>query len=175
MAVKIRLARHGKKNFAFFHIVVADSRAPRDGKFIERIGTYNPNTNPATVVLNEERAFHWVMVGAEPTDTARTILSQKGLMLKRHLQLGVLKGAISQEVADKKFEDFVSGKVKANENVQSSLAKAKVEAKAAKLQEEAAKNKAKAEAIAKKNTPVAEEAPAAVEGEAPAAEAESAE
>ena len=108
MAVKIRLARHGKKNFAFFHIVVADSRAPRDGKFIERIGTYNPNTNPATIELNGEKALDWMFKGAQPTDTCRRILSYKGILLRKHLQEGVKKGALTQEAADQKWNAWVS-------------------------------------------------------------------
>ena len=103
MAVKIRLQRHGKKNFAFFHIVVADSRSPRDGRFIEELGTYNPNTNPASIKLNFERALAWVKVGAEPTLTARRILSYEGVLLRKHLQEGVAKGALTQAQADEKF------------------------------------------------------------------------
>ena len=106
MAVKIRLQRHGKKNFAFFHIVVADARAPRDGRYIEQIGSYNPNTNPATIVLNSERALAWLNVGAEPTLVARRILSYEGVLLKKHLEGGIAKGALSQEQADKKFADW---------------------------------------------------------------------
>ena len=98
MAVKIRLARHGKKGYAFYHIVVADSRAPRDGKFIEKLGTYNPNTNPATIDLNFEQALGWLMKGAQPTDTARAILSYKGVLYKKHLLGGVAKGAFSERV-----------------------------------------------------------------------------
>ena len=110
MAVKIRLQRHGKKNFAFFHIVVADSRAPRDGRFIEQIGSYNPNTNPATIVLNSDKALAWLNVGAQPTLTAKRILSYEGVLLKKHLQGGVLKGALTQEQADKKFEAWKAEK-----------------------------------------------------------------
>ena len=111
MAVKIRLQRHGKKNFAFFHIVVADSRSPRDGRFIEQIGTYNPNTNPATIVLKSDRALAWLNVGAQPTLVARRILSYEGVLLRKHLQAGVAKGAFSQEEADKKFEAWKYGPV----------------------------------------------------------------
>ena len=103
MAVKIRLQRHGKKNFAFFHIVVADTRAPRDGRYIEQIGSYNPNTNPATIILNSERALAWLNVGAEPSLVARRILSYEGVLLRKHLQGGVAKGALTQEQADAKF------------------------------------------------------------------------
>ena len=100
MAVKIRLSRHGKKNAAFFHIVVADSRAPRDGRYIDKIGSYNPNTNPATIELNSEKAIEWLFNGAQPSDTCRSILSYKGVLLSKHLQEGVRKGAITQETAD---------------------------------------------------------------------------
>jgi small subunit ribosomal protein S16 len=106
MAVKIRLARRGRKKLAMYDIVVADARAPRDGKFIEKIGTYNPNTNPASIVLNEANALKWIMNGAQPTDTTRAILSYKGILLKKHLQVGVNKGAITQETADAKFGDW---------------------------------------------------------------------
>ena len=103
MAVKIRLQRHGKKNFAFYHIVVADSRAPRDGRYIEQIGSYNPNTNPATIVLNSDRALAWLNVGAQPTLVARRILSYEGVLLRKHLQGGVEKGALTREQADAKY------------------------------------------------------------------------
>ena len=104
MAVKIRLARRGRKALALYDVVVADARAPRDGRFIEKLGTYNPNTDPATITINEDRAFKWVMDGAQPTDTVRAMLSYRGIMLKKHLQIGVNKGAITQEDADKKFD-----------------------------------------------------------------------
>ena len=103
MPARIRLQRHGKKNQPFYHIVVADGRAPRDGRFIEKIGTYNPMTNPAQIALDIDRAVTWLKNGAQPSDTARKILSYKGVLLKRHLQIGVEKGAISQEQADVKF------------------------------------------------------------------------
>ncbi len=93
MAVKIRLARRGRKKLALYDVVVADARAPRDGRFIEKLGTYNPLTNPATVEINDERAFHWIMNGAQPTDTVKSVLSYRGVLLKKHLQIGVLKGA----------------------------------------------------------------------------------
>ena len=110
MAVKIRLQRHGKMNFAFFHIVVADTRAPRDGRFIEQIGSYNPNTNPATIVLNFDRALNWVKVGAEQTLVARRILSYEGVLLRNHLDGGVAKGALTQEQADAKFAAWKAAK-----------------------------------------------------------------
>ncbi len=107
MAVKIRLQRFGKKGKPFYHIVIADARAARDGKFIEKIGSYNPVTIPATIDLDIEKACQWLKNGAQPTDTARSILSYKGVMIRRHLQIGVEKGAITQEVADTKFNAWV--------------------------------------------------------------------
>ena len=109
MATKIRLQRHGRKSYAFYSIVIADVRAPRDGKFIEKIGTYNPNTNPATVDLNFERALHWVMCGAQPTDTVRNILSKEGVYMKKHLLGGVAKGAFTEAEAEAKFEAWMDG------------------------------------------------------------------
>jgi small subunit ribosomal protein S16 len=110
MAVKIRLARHGKKGYPFYHIVVASSRAPRDGRFIEKLGTYNPNTNPATIELNSDRALYWLNVGALPTDTCRLILSYKGVLLKKHLLEGVKKGALTEEAAEEKFNAWIVSK-----------------------------------------------------------------
>lgn len=110
MPTKIRLARHGRRNYAFYSIVVADSRAPRDGRYIEKIGTYNPNTNPATIDLKFERALHWLQVGAQPTNTARNILSYEGVMMKKHLLEGVKKGAFDEETADRKFDAWISDK-----------------------------------------------------------------
>ena len=110
MPVKIRLARRGKKGYPFYHIVVADSRAPRDGKFIEKIGTYNPNTNPATIDLSFEKALEWLQKGAQPTDTCRSILSYKGVMYKKHLLGGVSKGAFTAEAAEAKFDNGSSRK-----------------------------------------------------------------
>src|SRR6185295_2125911 len=103
MAVKIRLARRGRKKLARYDVVVTDSRSPRDGKFIEKIGTYDPLTVPATIELNEEKAFQWLMNGAQPSDTVRAMLSYRGVMMRRHLQIGVVKGAITQEQADQKL------------------------------------------------------------------------
>lgn len=172
MAVKIRLQRHGKKNFAFFHIVVADTRAPRDGRYIEQIGSYNPNTNPATIVLNEEKALAWLNVGAQPTLTARRILSYEGVLLKKHLQGGVAKGALTQEQADKKFEAWKAAKdAKVNAKVEGLAKDAAAKAKAAVDAEEKV-NQERAEAIAKKKAEA--EAAAAAEAAAKAAEAEAA-
>src|SRR5687767_8020031 len=110
MAVKIRLQRHGKKDSAFFHLVVADGRAPRDGKFIEKLGTYNPNSNPATIDINFDKVLDWVMKGAQPTDTCRAILSYKGVMLKKHLLEGVKKGALTEAQAEQKFNKWLQDK-----------------------------------------------------------------
>ena len=150
MAVKIRLQRHGKKNQPFYQIVIADARAARDGKFIEKIGTYNPLTSPATIEVDADKACQWLKNGAQPTDTVRSIFSYKGIMLKRHLQIGVEKGAFSQEVADKKLNDWMQEKAK---KIEAKIAKAnndKNEKKKAALKLEADVNAKRAEAIAKK-------------------------
>jgi len=163
MAVKIRLQRHGKKNFAFFDIVVADTRAPRDGRYIEQIGSYNPNTNPATIVLNAERALAWMNVGAEPTLTARRILSYEGVLLRKHLNGGVAKGALTQEQADKKFEAWKAerdSKIGAKKEGLTKEAAAK--AKAA-VEAEAKVNQERAEALAKRKAEAEEAARAAAE------------
>lgn len=181
MAVKIRLARRGRKKLAMYDIVVADARAPRDGKFIEKIGTYNPNTNPASIVLNEANALKWIMNGAQPTDTTRAILSYKGILLKKHLQVGVNKGAITQEAADAKFGDWKEVKeAKITGKSDGIDVKAAAE-KATRMARETEINNARAAAIAKKNTvevpveevevaPVAETAVEEVVAEAPVAE-----
>ena len=110
MPVKIRLARRGRKKQPFYHIIVADARAPRDGKFIERIGSYNPMTKPATIELDRDRAYDWLMKGAQPTETARAILRFKGVLYKKHLQRGVTKGALSQEDADRLYQEHIDTK-----------------------------------------------------------------
>lgn len=110
MAVKLRLQRKGRKKRPFYHIVAADARAPRDGRFIEKLGTYNPMTSPATIDLDNDRAFYWLMTGAQPTDTVRSIFRFKGLMLRKHLHLGVLKGAINEEQANSKLEAWFEAK-----------------------------------------------------------------
>ena len=172
MAVKIRLQRHGKKNFAFFHIVVADSRAPRDGRFIEQIGSYNPNTNPATIVLNNERALAWLNVGAQPTLTAKRILSYEGILLAKHLQEGVKKGALTQEQADAKLAAWKSEKAaKINAKKEGLSKDAAAKAKAA-VEAEAKVNQERAEALAQRKAEAEEAARAAAEAAAEAAEVE---
>jgi small subunit ribosomal protein S16 len=151
MAVKIRLARRGRKKLAMYDIVVADARAPRDGKFIEKIGTYNPNTNPASINLNEANALKWILNGAQPTDTTRAILSYKGVLLKKHLQVGVNKGAISQEAADTKFADWKTSKDAKITGKTDGLTATKDADKAARMAREIEINNARAAAIAKRN------------------------
>jgi len=168
MAVKIRLQRHGKKGKPFYHLVVADSRAPRDGKFIERIGSYNPNTNPATIDLNFDKALDWLNKGAQPTDTTRAILSYKGVLYKKHLQGGVKKGAFDEATADAKFEEWLKAKEAKIQGKKDDLAQSKEEQRKAALAAEAKKKAEIAAAVQAKNTPPAEEAPEAEE--APAAE-----
>ena len=189
MATKIRLQRHGRKGRPIFTIVAADARAKRDGKYIENLGQYNPNTNPATIDLDFDRALDWIMKGAEPTNTARAILKFKGVMMKKHLLLGVQKGALTAEQAEARFEAWSadkSGRIDMKiENLNTSAKTAKEE----RLKAEAAVKEARAAAIAAKNAPepvaeevveevVAEEAPAdetateeVVAEEAPATEA----
>ncbi|HZH55366.1 MAG TPA: 30S ribosomal protein S16 [Sphingobacteriaceae bacterium] len=157
MATKIRLQRHGKKGRPFYHVVIADSRSPRDGKFIERIGSYNPNTNPATIDLNFESALSWIQKGAQPTDTARAILSYKGVMYKKHLLDGVKKGAFDEAAAEAKFEEWLKGKDAKIEGKKDNLAKSKEDAKKAALEAEAKKKEEMAKALEAKNTPPAEE------------------
>ncbi|MBL7888411.1 MAG: 30S ribosomal protein S16 [Bacteroidia bacterium] len=172
MPVKIRLQRHGKKGAAFFHIVIADGRAPRDGKFIEKIGTYNPTTNPATINLDADKALTWLNNGAQPTDTCRAILSYKGVMYKNHLQGGVRKGALTQEQADAKFAKWLSEKETKISGKVDKLANAKKDAYKNRMAAEAAAKDAKAAKIAAKAAaPVATEEAAAPEADAPQAEA----
>ncbi|MGC9151243.1 MAG: 30S ribosomal protein S16 [Microbacter sp.] len=150
MATKIRLQRHGRKGYAYYHIVVADSRAPRDGKFIERIGSYNPNTNPATIDLNFDRALYWINTGAQPTDTTRNILSDEGVLLMKHLQGGVKKGAFDEAEAQKRFQAWKLARIASiNAMKEKSVAERQEMAKK-RHEEEAAKHQAKAAALAKK-------------------------
>ncbi|QNN41739.1 MULTISPECIES: 30S ribosomal protein S16 [Pedobacter] len=176
MATKIRLQRFGKKGKPFFHVVVADSRSPRDGKFIERLGSYNPNTNPATIEINFEKTLAWVNSGAEPTDTARAILSYKGVLYKKHLEGGVKKGALTQEQADEKFAAWLDAKSGKISGKSEGLAASKADVRKAALAAEAKKKEDRAAAIAAKNAPVAEEVvEEEVTEEAPAVEAEATE
>jgi small subunit ribosomal protein S16 len=165
MATKIRLQRHGRKNYAFYSIVIADSKAPRDGRFTEKLGTYNPNTNPATIDLNFERALHWVLCGAQPTDTVRSILSKEGVYMKKHLLGGVQKGAFDEAAAEAKFNAW---KAEKENKLNVALNKKEADKKAAAEARLAEEKKVKEE-IAKK---VAEKKAAAVATEeAPAEEA----
>lgn len=176
MAVKIRLARRGRKKHPIYDIVVADSRSPRDGRFIEKLGQYNPHTTPATISLKEDRALYWTQVGAQPTDTTRKILSVKGIMYKKHLQIGVEKGAITQEQADAKFQKWVDEKAAARQEKLAKLASGKDAVKQAafeaerKKKEEMIEAKIKAEAalLAEATTEEASEEAPAAEEEAPA-------
>lgn len=176
MATKIRLQRGGRKNYAFYSIVIADVRAPRDGKFIEKIGTYNPNTNPATVDLKFDRALYWVEVGAQPTDTARNILKGEGVYLMKHLRGGVKKGAFDEATAQSKFDawkqdrqkgldavrekesrakkDALDKELEAEKKINSEIAKKVAEKKAAIV---AAQTEEEAKQVAEETTPVAEE------------------
>ena len=146
MPAKIRLQRHGKKGRPFFHIVVADSRAPRDGRFIERIGSYNPISNPATIDLNIEKATEWIMNGAQPSETARAILSYKGVLYRVHLNKGVKKGALTQEQADAKFTAWMEANTNKIENKKSQLASEKSKSTTTRLAAETKANEARLEA-----------------------------
>ena len=171
MATKIRLQRGGRKGYAFYSIVIADARAPRDGRFTEKIGSYNPNTNPATVDLNFDRALYWLEVGAQPTDTVRNILSREGVLLMKHLRGGVKKGAFDEATAQRKFDAWKADKQRGLDKVAADEAKAKKEAAEKALAEEKKVNEAIAKKIAeKKAAAVAEAAAAEAPAEAPAAE-----
>ncbi|MBR4366931.1 MAG: 30S ribosomal protein S16 [Bacteroidaceae bacterium] len=175
MATKIRLQRHGRKGYAFYAIVVAHDKAPRDGRFIEKIGTYNPNTNPSTVDLNFDRAYYWVGVGAQPTDTVRNILSHEGVYLKKHLEGGVKKGAFDEATAEAKFEAWkAERKSKLTKLMQDNKAEAK-KAYEARQAAEKKVNEAIAQKVAEKKAEAAKakaEAEAAANAEAAAETAE---
>ena len=175
MATKIRLQRHGKKGKPFYYIVVADARAPRDGRFIERLGSYNPNTNPATIDINFDKTLDWVNSGAQPTDTCRAILSYKGVLYKKHLQGGLKKGALTEEQVESKFQAWLDQKEGKISGKKVSLTTAKQDARKAALAAEAKKKEERAAAIAAKNTPPVEEAPAAETETEASSETESAE
>ena len=169
MATKIRLQRHGRKGYAFYSIVIADVRAPRDGRFTEKIGTYNPNTNPATVDLKFDRALYWVECGAQPTDTVRNILSGEGVYLMKHLKGGVKKGAFDEAAAQAKFEAWKAEHQQGVKAVSDKLAAEKKATAAAALEAEKKANEAIAQKVAEKK---AAEAAAKAEAEAAAAAAE---
>ena len=164
MAVKIRLQRHGKKGKPFYHIVAADARAKRDGRYIEKIGTYNPNTNPASIDLQIDRAVNWLQNGAIPTDTARAILSYKGALYKNHLLNGVKKGAFDEKTAEKKFEGWLAEKTDKIAKQAEKIAKGIQSKKDEQLATEKAQSEARAKEIAEKNSAMAAEA-AATEAE----------
>ena len=169
--VKIRLARRGRKKMAMFDLVVANATAPRDGRFIEKIGTYNPNTIPASIVLNDDKALGWLLNGAQPTDTVRAILSYRGVMYKKHLQIGVIKGAISQEEADTKFESWKTTKDSKISGRDDNLAQAKADAAKARMEAETKVNAARVAAQASKlAAAIAAANPEPVVAEAPAVE-----
>ena len=191
MATKIRLQRGGRKGYAFYGIVIADVRAPRDGKFTEKIGTYNPNTNPATVDLNFDRALYWVETGAQPTDTVRNILKSEGVYMMKHLRGGVKKGAFDEATAQKKFDAWKENKLKGFEAIREKDAKTKKDAEKAELEAEKKMNEAIAKKVADKKAAAAvekaeaeaakhaeeteqqpEEAAPVAEAEAPVAEVE---
>jgi small subunit ribosomal protein S16 len=161
MPVKIRLARHGRKRHAYYHIVVANSRAPRDGRYIERIGSYNPNTNPATVELDFDKALDWLQKGAQPTDTARAILSYRGVLMKKHLLDGVKKGAFDEAEAEKRFQAWMTEKENKIQAKVDRLTAESDEAYKARLEAEAKVNEARAAEIAKRNAELAAEAESA--------------
>ncbi len=174
MAVKIRLARRGRKKLAIYDVVVANSTAPRDGRFIEKIGVYNPASNPAHIELDNEKAFQWIMKGAQPTDTVKAMLSYRGILLKKHLQIGVTKGAITQEQADARFQEWQDAKDSKITGKKDTLAQKKEADAKARKEAEAKVKEARAEALRKKNQveePVAE----ATEAEATEVEATEAE
>ena len=166
MSVKIRLARKGRKKQAYYHVVVADSRSPRDGRFIEKIGVYNPLTDPATIDINFEKALGWLQNGAQPTDTCRAILKYKGVMMKKHLLEGVKKGAFDEAEADRRFNEWRKGKEEKIELKKSGLEKIGEELRKKKLDAEKAVKEARAAEIAKKAAALAAEAEAAAKAAA---------
>jgi small subunit ribosomal protein S16 len=167
MAVKIRLARRGRKKLAIYDVVVSDARAPRDGKYIERIGRYNPNTNPATVDIDEQKAFEWVMNGAQPTETVRAMLRYRGILLRKHLQVGVNKGAITQEEADKRLEDWMSQKEVKIQSKRDRLASEAEQKASARKDAESKVKEARAEELRKRAEASAQKEEATAEEEAP--------
>jgi len=175
MPAKIRLQRHGRKRYAYYHIVIADSRAPRDGRYIERIGNYNPNTNPATIDLDFDKALTWLNKGAQPTDTVRAILSYKGVLYMKHLLGGVAKGAFSEEEAEHRFKVWIAEKESQIQNKKERLTKESESEKKARLQAEAKVNEERAAALSKKEAELAAAAAAEKAAEKAAREAPAAE
>lgn len=175
MATRLRLQRHGKKGKPVFHLVAADSRAKRDGKFIEKLGVYNPTSNPATIDINFERALHWVQTGAEMSDTARAILSYKGVLYKNHLVKGIAKGALTEAQVEEKFALWLADKDAKIEGKKDGLAKNAAAEKAARLKAEEEAKAAKAAEIEAKNAPVVEETAEEVANETEATEEEATE
>jgi small subunit ribosomal protein S16 len=173
MAVKIRLARKGRKKKAYYHIVVADSRAPRDGRFIEKLGIYNPITDPATIEIDFDKALGWLQKGAQPTDTCRAILSYRGIMMKKHLLEGVKKGAFNEEEAENRFQAWMKEKDAKIEQKMAGIEKTEEQLKTSRLEAEKKINEARAADIAKKRSEIAAaEAAAKTAKEEPAAEVE---
>jgi small subunit ribosomal protein S16 len=171
MAVKIRLARKGRKKLAYYHIVVADSRSPRDGRYIEKIGIYNPLSNPATIELDFDKALGWLQNGATPSETCRAILSYKGVLIKKHLLEGVKKGAFDDAEATKRFEEWMKQNESKVEAKKSGLEKSKDDELERKLEAEKKINEARAARLAKKQAALAAKAEAANKPEAPVEEA----
>jgi small subunit ribosomal protein S16 len=168
MAVKIRLARKGRKKKAYYHIIVADSRAPRDGRFIEKLGSYNPITDPATIEINFDKALDWLQKGAQPTETCRAILSYKGILMKKHLLEGVKKGAFNEEEAEKRFQAWMKEKETKVEKKVAGLEKSQEDEKNMRLEAERKISEARAAELAKRRSDM--EAKAAKAGEEPAQE-----
>ena len=161
MATRIRLSRHGRKKKAFYHIVVADQRSPRDGRFIEKLGIYNPNTNPATIELNFDNAVEWLIKGAQPSDTVRAILSYKGVMMKKHLLMGVAKGAFNADEAEKRFNKWTEEKEKQISDKKIKISESNIAAEKEKINKEKEKNEARIKAAEEKiKENQAEESPA---------------
>jgi len=156
MPVKLRLARHGRKKFAFFHIVAADGRAPRDGRFIEKLGIYNPNTDPATIELDFEKSLNWLEKGAQPTETVRAILSYKGVLMKKHLMTGVRKGALSEEEAERKFAAWLKEKEAKIQSKKDGLSRAREEDLKKRMEVESKINEERAAEIRKKKSELTE-------------------
>jgi small subunit ribosomal protein S16 len=158
MSVKIRLTRQGKKRFAYYHIVIADGRAPRAGRFVEKIGTYNPNTDPATIDIDFDKAMEWLDKGAQPTETVSAILSYKGILMKRHLLGGVKKGVFNEEEAERRFSEWMKQKDSKIEAKRERISREKVESVQKHLENESKVKETRAQEILKKTSKLAEQA-----------------